>query len=136
MPPRFAFWTILLDGEPTAFRARTQAELVPTLTQLRSRNPGAVMKWFARGRLWESPEEAHRDAEARRRPPLEKRGAGWRPGGQHQDPRERFKGAKGARPPARPGRSPRPAGRDRPGAAPGTGSRHQAHGPRRSSRKP
>src|SRR3990172_4199264 len=48
------------------------------------------MKWFARGRLWESPEEA----QAARRAPkalLEKRGRDWRPGGEHRNPRERFK---------------------------------------------
>ncbi len=46
------------------------------------------MKWFARGRLWESP-QAERDA--RRAPkPFERRGKDWRPGGQHQDPRARF----------------------------------------------
>src|SRR5512136_3072710 len=60
MPPRFAFWTIILDNQPTAFRARERETLLPTLRQLQSRNPDAAMKWFARGRLWESPEEARR----------------------------------------------------------------------------
>ena len=31
MPPRFAYWTILIDDNPTAFRARDAEELLPTL---------------------------------------------------------------------------------------------------------
>ena len=34
MPPRYAYWTILIDDKPTAFRAREQEELLPTLNQL------------------------------------------------------------------------------------------------------
>jgi hypothetical protein len=58
MPPRYAYWTILIDNAPTAFRAREQSELLPTLQQLRRTNKNVVMKWFAKGRVWESPEEA------------------------------------------------------------------------------
>ena len=89
MPPRFAYWTILIDDKPTAFRAREQQELVPTLTQLRRTNERVELKWFAQGRLWESPEAQHA---AGRRPKFtgEKRGGDWRPGGQHKDPRARF----------------------------------------------
>jgi len=72
MPPRFAFWTIILDNQPTAFRARERETLLPTLRQLQSKNPDAVMKWFARGRLWESPEEARRQR-ARARPQKDRR---------------------------------------------------------------
>ena len=90
MPPRFAYWTILIDNKPTAFRAREREELLPTLNQLKRKNADVVMKWFARGRLWESP-EAERAAQRAPRPPLEKRGHDWRPGGSHQDPRARFK---------------------------------------------
>ena len=90
MPPRFAYWTILIDNAPTAFRARDAEDLLPTLNQLKRKNPNVVLKWFSGGRLWASPEAAR---EARRRPPAatEKRGAGWRPGGAHRDPRDRFK---------------------------------------------
>lgn len=91
MPPRFAFWTILIDGQPTAFRARTQEELLPTLRQLRSTNPGATMKWFARGRIWDSPEAAADALRRPRREPRESPGRDWRPGGVHKDPRARFK---------------------------------------------
>jgi hypothetical protein len=89
MPPRFAYWTILIDGKPTAFRARDPQELLPTLTQLKRTNTDVLMRWFARGHLWESP-EAERAAARKPKPP-ETRGRDWRPGGQHRDPRARFK---------------------------------------------
>lgn len=91
MPPRYVFWTILIDGQPTAFRAREKDELMPTLHQLRRTNTDVVMKWFARGRLWESPEAEIAAQTAVRRQPREKRGPQWRPGGAHADPRARFK---------------------------------------------
>ena len=88
MPPRFAYWTILIDNAPTAFRARDAQELLPTLAQLKRTNENVVLKWFSGGTLWDSPDAAR---EARRRPKVvEKRGADWRPGGQHRDPRARF----------------------------------------------
>jgi hypothetical protein len=89
MPPRFAYWTILIDQKPTAFRAREQAELLPTLHQLRRKNSDVVMKWFARGRLWDSPQDAQSAWRAPKRA-LEKRSPDWRPGGEHRDPRRRF----------------------------------------------
>jgi hypothetical protein len=94
MPPRHHYWTIILEGKPTAFRAHLQEELIPTLRQLQARHPDAVMKWFARGRLWESQDQERADAVARRRPkarsPLDRRSRDWRPGGEHKDPRDRF----------------------------------------------
>ena len=139
MPPRYACWTILIDNTPTAFRAREKEELLATLQQLRRTNNDVVMKWFARGRLWESREE-ERDSWQRRKTPVgvtperhgakasgsgsreplrgaktpsnsagggapaqgkerraprdeekDKRGRDWRPGGQHKEPRDRFK---------------------------------------------
>jgi hypothetical protein len=102
MPPRFAYWTLLIDNGPTAFRARDAADLLPTLNQLKRKNPNVVLKWFSGGQLWESPEAA---TEARRRrpaPAVEKRGPAWRPGGKHADPRDRFRkkkeGARAERP--------------------------------------
>ena len=88
MPPRFAYWTILIDNGPTAFRARDPQELLPTLAQLRRTNANVVMKWFARGRLWDSVEQEHEDF--RRIKIQEKRNRDWRPGGDHKDPRARF----------------------------------------------
>jgi hypothetical protein len=89
MPPRHTYWTIILEGMPTAFRAHTEAELIPTLKQLQSKHPDVVMRWFSRGRLWNSPEE-ERAALAAIRHRKERRDRGWRPGGQHRDPRARF----------------------------------------------
>ena len=97
MPPRYAYWTIMAGGLPTAFRAVEREELLPTFNRLKQKHPDAEMKYFARGRLWSSPEEAQHDAEARRargRRPAERRGRDWRPGGEHQDPRQKFKDAK------------------------------------------
>lgn len=87
MPPRFAYWTIIVEGKPTAFRAQDRDDLVPTFKQLQSRHPDAVMMWFARGRLWPSPEDARA---AERRGGAERRSKDWRPGGEHRDPRARF----------------------------------------------
>jgi hypothetical protein len=121
MPPRYAYWTILIDNKPTAFRAREKEEMLPTFHQLRRTNRDVVLKWFARGRLWETPEAAQ--AAGRETAARETRARDWRPGGTHKDPRDRFKGEKrNATPaaslraapsrPARPGtRAPR---RDRP----------------------
>ena len=89
MPPRHTYWTIILEGKPTAFRAHTEEELLPTLKQLQARHPDAVLRWFARGKLWHSQEE-ERLARATRDVKREKRGREWRPGGAHRDPRERF----------------------------------------------
>jgi translation initiation factor IF-2 len=95
MPPRHHYWTIILEDKPTAFRAHTQEELIPTLRQLQVHHPDAVMKWFARGRLWASQDEERADALAKRRPkgaPAgDRRPRDWRPGGDHKDPRDRFK---------------------------------------------
>src|SRR3979411_1892569 len=110
MPPRYAYWTILIDAKPTAFRAREQEELLPTFHQLQRKNTQVEMKWFARGRLWET-QQAERDDFQRRKhsagPPSDGRGGpgdhdvsrgrapegrngDWRPGGAHKDPRDRF----------------------------------------------
>jgi len=119
MPPRFSYWTIIAGGLPTAFRAADREELLPTFTRLKQKQPDAEMKWFARGKLWTSPEEARQHNDRRgpqgagrsfdgdgRRParpagpadqPREKRGRDWRPGGEHRDPRQPFKDAKKAR---------------------------------------
>ena len=93
MPPRYAYWTILIDAKPTAFRAREQAELLPTFHQLKRTNEDVVMRYFARGRLWDSPDQARFAATI----PREKRGRDWRPGGEHKDPRARFREAEQAR---------------------------------------
>src|SRR5262245_6766369 len=126
MPPRFHYWTIILEGKPTAFRAHTQEELIPTLRQLQSRHADADMKWFARGRLWDTQDEERADAVAKRRRKATvsrpQRTSDWRPGGTHQDPRDRFKVPRDekrrrfvqklhrSRPASGPGRDPRSGG--------------------------
>jgi hypothetical protein len=106
MPPRYAYWTILIDNQPTAFRARDREELLPTFAQLQRRNPQVVMRWFANGRLWDSPEQAQWARRHASRP-QERRSRDWRPGGAHKDPKARFakkpgrRREKGARPPRR-----------------------------------
>src|SRR5919106_119871 len=125
MPPRYSYWTIIAGGLPTAFRAAEREDLMPTFQRLREKHPDAEMKWFARGKLWASPEAArpprmeHRDrganwsrersgrddrdrpdrsAPAPEREPRDKmRNRDWRPGGDHRDPRQQFKDAKKAR---------------------------------------
>jgi hypothetical protein len=134
VPPRFAYWTILIDDKPTAFRAQVRDELLPTLHQLRRTNPNAVMKWFARGRLWESPEDATLARRAPRAAP-ERRGRDWRPGGDHKDPRARFD----KRQPKREWRRGGPAAASREGAAPPGASRRpraDRHGAEPKGRSP
>jgi hypothetical protein len=100
MPPRYSYWTIIAGGLPTAFRAADREDLLPTFSQIRHKHPDAQLKWFARGKLWDSPESARLDTERRRaRPSQEPRGQGargrdWRPGGEHRDPRQKYKDAK------------------------------------------
>ena len=107
MPPRYAYWTILVDGQATAFRAAEVDELLPTLKRLQVKQPTAEMKWFERGRLWPSRDEA-RDllrrgytvaADGTVVPPDDTHGRGksWRPGGEHRDPREKYQLAKKAK---------------------------------------
>jgi hypothetical protein len=110
MPPRHAYWTILIDDQPTAFRAHDPEELLPTLNRLREKNASANMKWFERGQLFDSREaarEAGLGKGERRwegpRPARDDHAAGpprnkdWRPGGEHRDPRQRYKDAKKAK---------------------------------------
>ena len=96
MPPRYAYWTIIAGGLPTAFRIAEREELLPTFKGIQKKHPDAEMKYFARGRLWPSQEEARRAAAARRQSARDgtSRGRDWRPGGEHQDPRQKFKDAK------------------------------------------
>jgi len=58
MPPRYAYWTILVDGQPTAFRAAMEEDLMPTFKRLQQKHPSAEMKWFQNGKLWNSRTDA------------------------------------------------------------------------------
>jgi hypothetical protein len=93
---RFAYWTIVIDGQATAFRALTPEDLLPTLNQLRKKTPGATLKWYHRGRLWDSPEAA-RGAE---RPPLRRTAA---PAGRFERRPRDPRGPRGPRGPGRGG---------------------------------
>jgi hypothetical protein len=105
MPPRFAYWTILVDNQPTAFRAKEAEELLPTFNRLKEKHPSAVLMWFQGGRLWRSRLEAHEAAVAARREAARKKRAAeqpprdrkWRPGGAHRDPRQKYKDARKAK---------------------------------------
>lgn len=87
---RVRFWTILIGDEPTSFRATTPDALVPTLKQLQRVHPNAAMRWFEAGRLWSSPDDARRALREVRGAPRTRDGE-WRPGGEHRDPRARYK---------------------------------------------
>jgi hypothetical protein len=100
MPPRYSYWTIIADGLPTAFRAAERDELLPTFTRIKHKHPDAQMKWFARGKLWDSPESARREAETRQHAAAGRAtqtGRDWRPGGNHRDPRQPYRDARKAR---------------------------------------
>ncbi|HEY3159854.1 MAG TPA: hypothetical protein VGJ78_12910 [Vicinamibacterales bacterium] len=86
MPPRYAYWTIIAGGLPTAFRAADRDELLPTFQRIKGKHPDAQMKYFARGKLWESQDAARaalrrgddrraRPADRSARPPGSDRGA-------------------------------------------------------------
>jgi hypothetical protein len=85
----FRCWVIVDGSVPTSFRARDPEELIPTLKQLQRTQPSVTLKWFERGRLWDSPEAARAALLERRRAP-NTRGKDWRPGGNHRDPRARY----------------------------------------------
>ena len=54
MPPRYAYWTIIVDEQPTAFRAAQQEDLMPTFKRLKEKHESARMMWFQNGKLWPS----------------------------------------------------------------------------------
>jgi hypothetical protein len=149
MPPRHAFYTILIDEQPTAFRAANRDDLQPTFKRLREKHPTARMVWFQNGKIWNTrldAQEAMRvrgergragdfrqgnrerregklewkpreklqwkpKSEVAQKPKLEwrpkgapgtrheapKRDRSWRPGGEHRDPRQKYKDAKKAK---------------------------------------
>ena len=107
MPPRHAYWTIIVDGAPTAFRSALPDDLQATFNRLKEKHASATMKWFQAGRLWESKDEAHtklrdgyrvgKDGELIAPEGRERRDYSWRPGGTHEDPREKYQKAKKAK---------------------------------------
>jgi len=65
MPPRYAYWTILVDDQPTAFRSGSQDELMPTFKRLQERHASAQMMWWQNGKLWASRIDAQEAMRAR-----------------------------------------------------------------------
>jgi hypothetical protein len=65
MPPRYAYWTILVDDQPTAFRASSQEDLMPTFKRLKLKHPSAKMMWWQNGKLWDSRLDAQEAMHAR-----------------------------------------------------------------------
>ena len=65
MPPRYAYWTILVDDQPTAFRASSQEDLMPTFKRLKLKHPSTKMMWWQNGKLWESRLDAQEAMHAR-----------------------------------------------------------------------
>jgi hypothetical protein len=98
MPPRHAYWTIIYGNQPTSFRAATTDELMPTFRQLQSKHPDAVMMWFARGRLWKSPEEAREALGMRRARPRFRDERPERPAGPRDERPKGPAGFRGERP--------------------------------------
>ena len=89
MAKRFCCWVIVAGAQPTAFRSRHAEDLLPTLKQLQRTQPDVTMKWFDRGRFWDS-QEAAEEAHLDRRRSSSGRGREWRPGGKHVDPRAKY----------------------------------------------
>jgi hypothetical protein len=65
MPPRYAYWTILVDDQPTAFRSASQEELMPTFNRLQQKHASAKMMWWQNGKLWNSRLDAQEAMRAR-----------------------------------------------------------------------
>ena len=65
MPPRYAYWTIIVDNQPTAFRAGLQEDLMPTFNRLKEKHPSATMMWFQNGKLWPTRVDAQEAMRAR-----------------------------------------------------------------------
>lgn len=90
MPGKHSFWVIVDGHTPTAFRSPRREDLLTVLHQLQRTQPGATLRWYDRGRLWESPAAAREDLLARRRARPARRPE-WRPGGTHADPRAKYR---------------------------------------------
>ena len=65
MPPRYVYWTIIVDGQPTAFRSGSLEDIMPTFNRLKEKQPTAELKWFQNGQLWPSRHDAQEAVRAR-----------------------------------------------------------------------
>jgi hypothetical protein len=89
-----SYWTIVMEGRPTAFRAarRDRDALLPTLKQLQSRHPETHLMWFSNGRYWRSPEDAFGASRRRQAGQRGPRGARTASSGGNRGPRDRRTG--------------------------------------------
>lgn len=65
MPPRYAYWTIIVDDQPTAFRAGALEDIMPTFNRLKEKQPTAKLMWFQSGKLWPSRIDAREAMQVR-----------------------------------------------------------------------
>src|SRR5687767_14008632 len=65
MPPRHAYWTILVDEQPTAFSAALVEDLQPTFKRLKEKHPSARVVWFQNGKVCNSRVDAQEAMHAR-----------------------------------------------------------------------
>ena len=65
MPPRYAYWTIIVDNQPTAFRAGALDDIMPTFNRLKEKQPTAKLMWFQSGKLWPSRIDAREAMQVR-----------------------------------------------------------------------
>ena len=65
MPPRYAYWTIIVDDQPTAFRAGALDDIMPTFNRLKDKQPTAKLMWFQSGKLWPSRIDAREAMQVR-----------------------------------------------------------------------
>lgn len=65
MPPRYAYWTIIVDDQPTAFRAAALDDIMPTFNRLKEKQPTAKLMWFQSGKLWPSRIDAREAMQVR-----------------------------------------------------------------------
>ncbi|NQW03901.1 MAG: hypothetical protein HQ485_07720 [Acidobacteria bacterium] len=90
MPPPNRFWVILIGETATSFKGKEREDLLPTYKQLQRTQSGVSLRWFERGRIWESPDAAEGAAKLALTEGRTKRPKEWRPGGEHVDPKARF----------------------------------------------
>jgi hypothetical protein len=65
VPPRYAYWTIIVDDQPTAFRAAALDDIMPTFNRLKEKQPTAKLMWFQSGKLWPSRIDAREAMQVR-----------------------------------------------------------------------
>ena len=70
MPAQRPFWVILIGKTATSFRGKEREDLLPTLRQLQRTQTDVTLRWFERGKVWESPAAATGAVGVVRRDPM------------------------------------------------------------------